>query len=205
MFLPQDVLSPLPAGSGEAIVRLRTRHRLHHPGCGQLGIHQLLHQPDTGATLGAGSGAALHSSQLGAPLVAHRGLDGAGVDGVAGTDLGIIGKRRRTGQLGTGGTPGPALVALTLTLTTVGLPLQAVGYLIAIDKVIDMARTALNVTGQLTVPVLVARSEGLLDEAVFNGPPRELTSAPSTPDGTDAAGVDEQAPARDRAAEPVPA
>ena len=72
-------------------------------------------------------------------------------------------------------------------------------------KVIDMARTALNVTGQLTVPALVARSEGLLDEAVFNGPPRELTSAPSTPDGTDAAGVDEQAPARDRAAEPVPA
>ncbi|MGK5550535.1 dicarboxylate/amino acid:cation symporter [Actinomadura kijaniata] len=80
------------------------------------------------------------------------------------------------GQLGTGGTPGPALVALTLTLTTVGLPLQAVGYLIAIDKVIDMARTTLNVAGQLTVPVLVAKSEGLLDEETFNAKPVELTS-----------------------------
>ncbi|MQY07489.1 dicarboxylate/amino acid:cation symporter [Actinomadura macrotermitis] len=81
------------------------------------------------------------------------------------------------GQLGTGGTPGPALVALTLTLTTVGLPLAAVGYLIAIDKVIDMARTTLNVTGQLAVPVIVARSQGLLDEDVYNGAPVELTSA----------------------------
>ncbi|MER6812414.1 dicarboxylate/amino acid:cation symporter [Spirillospora sp. NPDC000708] len=120
-------------------------------------------------------------------------------------DYALIALAAVIGQLGTGGTPGPALVALTLTLTTVGLPLQAVGYLIAIDKVIDMARTALNVTGQLTVPVLVARSEGLLDEAVFNGPPKELTSAPSTPDGTGGTGGTEEAPARDRAAEPVPA
>jgi len=83
------------------------------------------------------------------------------------------------GQLGTGGTPGPALVALTLTLTTIGLPLSAIGYLIAIDKIIDMARTTLNVAGQLTIPVLVARSEGLLDEDVFNGTPPDITSEPA--------------------------
>ncbi|GLW65707.1 sodium:proton antiporter [Actinomadura rubrobrunea] len=94
-------------------------------------------------------------------------------------DYALIALAGVIGQLGTGGTPGPALVALTLTLTTVGLPLQAVGYLIAIDKVIDMARTALNVTGQLTVPVLVARSEGLLDDEVFNAPPADLTAAPA--------------------------
>lgn len=92
-------------------------------------------------------------------------------------DYALIALAAVIGQLGTGGTPGPALVALTLTLTTVGLPLQAVGYLIAIDKVIDMARTALNVAGQLTVPVLVARSEGLLDEDIFTSTPVELTSA----------------------------
>ncbi|QXJ26541.1 dicarboxylate/amino acid:cation symporter [Actinomadura graeca] len=91
-------------------------------------------------------------------------------------DYSLIALAAVIGQLGTGGTPGPALVALTLTLTTVGLPLQAVGYLIAIDKVIDMARTALNVTGQLTVPILVARSEGLLDDEVFNGRPVDLIS-----------------------------
>ncbi|XVQ12125.1 dicarboxylate/amino acid:cation symporter [Spirillospora sp. CA-255316] len=96
-------------------------------------------------------------------------------------DYALIALAAVIGQLGTGGTPGPALVALTLTLTTVGLPLEAVGYLIAIDKVIDMARTALNVAGQLTVPVLVARSEKLLDEDLFNAVPVELTSASAAP------------------------
>ncbi|RSN60175.1 MULTISPECIES: dicarboxylate/amino acid:cation symporter [Actinomadura] len=106
------------------------------------------------------------------------------------------------GQIGTGGTPGPALVALTLTLTTVGLPLEAVGYLIAIDKVIDMGRTATNVTGQLAVPVLVARSEGILDEEVFNGHSRPLDAPPSEA----AAGEDTaDDPERDRSSAPQPA
>ncbi|RJL31263.1 dicarboxylate/amino acid:cation symporter [Bailinhaonella thermotolerans] len=83
------------------------------------------------------------------------------------------------GQLGTGGTPGPAIVALTLTLTTAGLPLEAIGYLIAIDRVIDMMRTMVNVTGQAVVPVLVARSDGLLDDAIFNAPPKALDEAPA--------------------------
>ncbi|MFG2002604.1 dicarboxylate/amino acid:cation symporter [Spirillospora sp. NPDC048911] len=104
------------------------------------------------------------------------------------------------GQLGTGGTPGPALVALTLTLTTVGLPLQAIGYLIAIDKVIDMARTTLNVAGQLTVPVLVARSEGLLDEKVFNDTPADITGGPAVTEKPETA---ETAKTPER--EPVPA
>ncbi|GAA2634312.1 dicarboxylate/amino acid:cation symporter [Actinomadura fulvescens] len=99
------------------------------------------------------------------------------------------------GQLGTGGTPGPALVALTLTLTTVGLPLQAIGYLIAIDKVIDMARTTLNVAGQLTVPVLVARSEGQLDEGVFNGTPPDITGGPTAAEEPGTAKTREPAPA----------
>ncbi|MFV2178291.1 dicarboxylate/amino acid:cation symporter [Actinomadura sp. LOL_016] len=95
------------------------------------------------------------------------------------------------GQIGTGGTPGPALVALTLTLTTVGLPLEAVGYLIAIDKVIDMGRTATNVTGQLAVPVLVARSEGLLDDEVFDGRSRPLDAPPTGAETGDGTGSDE--------------
>lgn len=93
------------------------------------------------------------------------------------TDYVLIAVAAVIGQLGTGGTPGPALVALTLTLTTVGLPLQAIGYLIAIDRVIDMARTAVNVTGQLVVPVLVARTEGLLDDEIFNQTPVDITAS----------------------------
>ncbi|WP_161602619.1 dicarboxylate/amino acid:cation symporter [Thermomonospora catenispora] len=110
------------------------------------------------------------------------------------TDFALIAVAAVIGQLGIGGTPGPALVALTLTLTTVGLPLEAIGYLLAVDRVLDMARTTVNVAGQLAVPVLVARSEGILDKEVFDRPPVDITAAPAT----------EEAPAEERAAEQEP-
>ncbi|GIH96717.1 dicarboxylate/amino acid:cation symporter [Planobispora siamensis] len=77
------------------------------------------------------------------------------------------------GSAATAGLTG-AIVMLTLTLSTLGLPLEGVGLLLAIDPILDMIRTATNVTGQMVVPVLVGRSEGRLDEAVFNAPPQPL-------------------------------
>ncbi|WP_260402525.1 cation:dicarboxylate symporter family transporter [Novispirillum itersonii] len=47
--------------------------------------------------------------------------------------------------------------------------MEAIGYIIAVDRVVDMMRTATNVTGQALVAVLVARTEGLLNKDVFNG------------------------------------
>ncbi|MEU6997716.1 dicarboxylate/amino acid:cation symporter [Nonomuraea sp. NPDC046570] len=77
------------------------------------------------------------------------------------------------GSAATAGLTG-AIVMLTLTLSTLGLPLEGVGLLLAIDPILDMIRTATNVAGQIVVPVLVARGEGRLDEAVFNAPPQSL-------------------------------
>ncbi|MEU1385591.1 MULTISPECIES: dicarboxylate/amino acid:cation symporter [unclassified Nonomuraea] len=82
------------------------------------------------------------------------------------------------GSAATAGLTG-AIVMLTLTLSTLGLPLEGVGLLLAIDPILDMIRTATNVAGQMVVPVLVARSEGRLDEAVFNAPPQPLDDAPA--------------------------
>ena len=48
---------------------------------------------------------------------------------------------------------------LTLTLSTAGLPLEGIGYIVAIDRVVDMMRTMTNVTGQILVPVIVAQEE----------------------------------------------
>ena len=59
---------------------------------------------------------------------------------------------------------------LTLTLSTLGLPLAGVGLLLAIDPILDMMRTATNVAGQALVPVIVAKREGILDIARYNGP-----------------------------------
>ncbi|GAA3017572.1 dicarboxylate/amino acid:cation symporter [Actinokineospora globicatena] len=77
------------------------------------------------------------------------------------------------GAFATAGTTG-WFTMLTLTLSTIGLPPEVVATGVAIvygvDPILDMIRTATNVAGQITVPVLVARSENLLDDEVLNSP-----------------------------------
>lgn len=72
------------------------------------------------------------------------------------------------GSAATAGLTG-ATVMLTLTLSTLGLPLEGAGLLLAIDPILDMGRTAVNVAGQALVPTIVARRQGLLDQAVYEG------------------------------------
>ncbi|MDV7086372.1 dicarboxylate/amino acid:cation symporter [Rhodococcus opacus] len=71
------------------------------------------------------------------------------------------------GSAATAGTTG-ATVMLTLTLSTLGLPLAGVGLLLAVEPIVDMGRTAVNVTGQALIPTIVAKREGILDESRYN-------------------------------------
>jgi len=71
------------------------------------------------------------------------------------------------GSFGTAGVPGTAIVMVTLVLSAAGLPLEGIGYLVAIDRILDMMRTMTNVTGQMLVPVLVAKETGLLDRQAY--------------------------------------
>lgn len=73
------------------------------------------------------------------------------------------------GSAATAGTTG-ATVMLTLTLSTLGLPLEGVGLLLAIDPILDMGRTAVNVAGQALVPAIVAKREGILNQDLYNAP-----------------------------------
>jgi Na+/H+-dicarboxylate symporter len=66
------------------------------------------------------------------------------------------------GSAATAGLTG-ATVMLTLTLSTLGLPLAGVGLLLAVDPILDMMRTATNVAGQSVIPVLVSAREKILD------------------------------------------
>jgi Na+/H+-dicarboxylate symporter len=75
------------------------------------------------------------------------------------------------GSFGTAGVPGTAMVMATVVLSAAGLPLEGIGFIVAIDRVLDMMRTMTNVTGQMLVPVLVARETGLLDRQVYDAPP----------------------------------
>ncbi|MCQ8834078.1 dicarboxylate/amino acid:cation symporter [Streptomyces malaysiensis] len=70
------------------------------------------------------------------------------------------------GSAATAGLTG-ATVMLTLTLSTLGLPLEGVGLLMAIDPVLDMMRTATNVAGQSLIPVIVSAREKILDHEAY--------------------------------------
>lgn len=84
------------------------------------------------------------------------------------TDYLLIAFVSVVGSAATAGLTG-AVVMLTLTLSTLGLPLEGVGLLLAIDPILDMIRTATNVAGQMVVPVIVAKRNDLLDLDVYNG------------------------------------
>ncbi len=67
-------------------------------------------------------------------------------------------------SIGTAGVPGAGLVMLTMVLTSVGLPLEGVALIAGVDRILDMARTSCNVTGDAACAVVVAKTEGELKE-----------------------------------------
>ena len=71
-------------------------------------------------------------------------------------------------SVGTAGVPGVGLIMLAMVLNQVGLPVEGIAIIIGVDRLLDMTRTAVNVTGDCMVTCVVAKSEGQLDEAVFN-------------------------------------
>ncbi|MDA8694118.1 dicarboxylate/amino acid:cation symporter [Pseudomonadales bacterium] len=71
-------------------------------------------------------------------------------------------------SIGTAGVPGVGLVTLALVLQQVGLPVEGIALIIGVDRLLDMLRTALNVTGDSVVSCVVAKSEDAIDTNVFN-------------------------------------
>tara|TARA_B100000029_G_scaffold516791_1_gene634297 strand:- start:18473 stop:19720 length:1248 start_codon:yes stop_codon:yes gene_type:complete len=70
-------------------------------------------------------------------------------------------------SIGTAAVPSAGTVTLALILGSVGLPLDAIGLILAVDRILDMMRTSVNVCGDAAVSCIVAKSEGLLDEEIF--------------------------------------
>jgi Na+/H+-dicarboxylate symporter len=102
------------------------------------------------------------------------------------TDYLLIAVVSVIGSAATAGVTG-AVVMLTLTLSTLGLPLAGVGLLLAIDPILDMGRTAVNVAGQALVPTIVAKREGILDlERYDSGRPAEPLAPVEQTGGVDA-------------------
>ena len=73
-------------------------------------------------------------------------------------------------SIGTAGVPGVGLIMLTMVLTQVGLPVEGVALIIGIDRLLDMMRTSVNITGDSMVSILTSKSEKCFDEKIFLDP-----------------------------------
>jgi Na+/H+-dicarboxylate symporter len=73
-------------------------------------------------------------------------------------------------SLGCPGVPGSGLVCLGIVLNQIGVPISAIGLVIAIDPVLDMFDTMSNTTGDIACATIVASKEGLLDRKILNDP-----------------------------------
>jgi Na+/H+-dicarboxylate symporter len=118
------------------------------------------------------------------PFGATINMDGTAImQGVAtvflanvyGIDLGIGGyltviAMSVLASIGTAGVPGVGLVMLTLVLTQVGQPIEGIALILGVDRLMDMIRTAVNITGDAVVSTIVATREGKIDLSIYNDP-----------------------------------
>ena len=84
--------------------------------------------------------------------------------------LGTVVLMATLASVGTAGVPGVGLLMLSGVLTQVGLPVEGIGLILGIDRLLDMTRTAVNVTGDAAVTCIVAKSEDGFDEEIFKDP-----------------------------------
>lgn len=118
------------------------------------------------------------------PFGATINMDGTAImQGVAtvfianvyGVDLGLTGyltviMMSVLASIGTAGVPGVGLIMLSMVFSQVGLPIEGIGLILGVDRLLDMIRTSVNVSGDAAVSCIVAKSEGKLDTSVFNDP-----------------------------------
>ena len=128
-------------------------------------------------------GVSLEVSSFTIPLGATINMDGTAImQGVAvmfaaqayGMDLGLTALitvifTAVMASIGTAGVPSVGLITLTMVFNSVGLPVQAIGIIFGIDHILDMFRTAVNVTGDAICTLIVSFKNKSLDVDVFNG------------------------------------
>ncbi len=73
-------------------------------------------------------------------------------------------------SIGTAGVPGVGLIMLAMVFNQVGLPIEGITLILGVDRLLDMLRTAVNITGDATVTCIVARGENELNDYIFDNP-----------------------------------
>jgi len=118
------------------------------------------------------------------PFGATINMDGTAImQGVAtvfianvyGIDLGFMGYltvilMSVLASIGTAGVPGVGLIMLSMVFVQVGLPVEGIGLVLGVDRLMDMIRTVVNISGDAVVSTVVAQSEDKFDPVVYNNP-----------------------------------
>ncbi len=116
------------------------------------------------------------------PLGATINMDGTAImQGVAvmftaqafgisltGSDIITVIATATLASIGTAGVPGVGLVMLSMVLSSVGLPIEAIGIIMGVDRLVDMARTAVNVTGDAVCSTILAHQDKAIDIEKYN-------------------------------------
>lgn len=83
------------------------------------------------------------------------------------TDYLLIGFTGSLGSIGGAGIPSGTIVMLPMVLGAVGLPVEGIALILGIDRIVDMMRTTISITGDATVALIVDHSEGLLNKTIY--------------------------------------
>ena len=84
-------------------------------------------------------------------------------------------------SVGTAAVPGVGLITLALVLEQAGLPVEGIALIIGVDRLLDMVRTAVNVTGDTTISIIVAKSENQFDEHIYLDPQADQNGSSDDP------------------------
>jgi Na+/H+-dicarboxylate symporter len=87
-------------------------------------------------------------------------------------------------SIGTAAVPGVGLITLAMVLNQAGLPVEGIALIIGVDRLLDMVRTAVNVTGDATASVLISQSENQFDAGVYYDPRADHQADKARADGT---------------------
>lgn len=71
-------------------------------------------------------------------------------------------------SIGTAGVPGVGLITLSMVFASVGLPVEAIGIIMGIDRILDMTRTAVNITGDAVCTIIVAKQNDAIKDDVYD-------------------------------------
>ncbi len=72
------------------------------------------------------------------------------------------------GSIGAAGIPSGSIIFMGMVLTSVGLPIEGIGIILGVDRILDMVRTTINITGDSAITLIVDKSEGALDEKIYH-------------------------------------